>query len=328
LTRLRPENSTSLIIPENNEVGSLGEVAQRASEFASQSKAKNTIRGYTSDWSQFCRWCSGNALSCLPATPETVALYVTDLAAQHKPATLNRHLAAISQTHQIAGFETPTRSSKVRLVMAGIRRTKGIAQTGKTPVVIADLRRMVDRLPATLISIRDRAILLVGFAGAFRRSELVTLDHRDVEFTREGLIVTIRRSKTDQEGAGGKIGIPYGSNPATCPVRSLQDWIERSSTKEGPLFRPINRHSQIASRRLSGEAVAEIVKRHAEAVGLNASDIGAHSLRSGLATSSAAAGASERAIMNQTRHRSLTQVRRYIRDGNLFRENAAAVVGL
>jgi integrase len=191
-----------------------------------------------------------------------------------------------------------------------------------------DLRRMIAQLPETLIGVRDRAILLVGFAGAFRRSELVALNHDDVEFTRDGLVISIRRSKTDQEGAGRKIGIPYGSNPATCPVRSLQDWIECGDIKEGPLFRPINRHGQIAGRRLSGEAVAEIVKRYATKAGMNANQFAGHSLRSGLATSSAAAGASERAIMNQTGHRSVMTVRRYIRDGNLFRENAAAVVGL
>jgi integrase len=264
----------------------------------------------------------------LPATADTVALYLTNLASTHKPATLSRRVAAILQAHQIAGLESPTSSCKVRLVMAGIRRTKGTAQNAKTPVLIGDLRRFVEQLPGTLIGVRDRALLLIGFAGAFRRSELVALDRTDVELTREGLIVTIRRSKTDQGAAGRKVGIPYGCNPDTCPIRSFQNWIEHSGINDGPLFRPINRHGQMADRRLSDEAVAGVVKKYACSVGLAAPSFAGHSLRSGLATSSAAAGASERAIMNQTGHRSLTTLRRYIRDGNLFRENAAAVVGL
>ena len=332
LTGLRPfQMSSQLIVPEDpqrSQFGLLAEIADSASEYTSHSKAPNTVRGYQSDWKHFSGWCKSHALSSLSASAQTVALYLAYLSASHKPATLSRHVAAISQAHQIAGFESPTSSSKVRLVMAGIRRTKGTAQNAKTPVLVADLRRMVASLPESLIGCRDRALLLIGFAGAFRRSELVSLDHTDIGFIRDGLVVSIRRSKTDQEGAGRKIGIPYGSNPDTCPVRSLQDWIERSSIKEGPVFRPINRHSQIGSRRLSGEAVAGVVKRCAKAIEHDATRFAGHSLRSGLATSSAAAGASERAIMNQTGHRSLTTVRRYIRDGSLFRENAAAMVGL
>jgi integrase len=165
-------------------------------------------------------------------------------------------------------------------------------------------------------------------AAAFRRSELVALNRCDAEFTREGLIIIIRRSKTDQEAEGRKIGIPYGSNLDTCPIRSLQDWLERSGIDGGPIFRPINRHGRMALTRLSAAAVAEVVKKYVEAVGLNPDVFAGHSLRSGLATAAAAAGASERSIMNQTRHRSLTTVRKYIRTESLFRENAAAVLGL
>jgi integrase len=150
----------------------------------------------------------------------------------------------------------------------------------------------------------------------------------DVAITRDGIVITIRRSKTDQEGEGRKIGIPYGSNPATCPVRSMQDWLEHCGFTEGPLFRPVDRFGRVAAFRLSAAAVAEVVKRYVAAVGLKASDFAGHSLRSGLATSAAMAGASERSIMNQTGHRSVNTVRRYIRDGSLFRENAAATVGL
>jgi integrase len=225
-------------------------------------------------------------------------------------------------------MESPTRASKVRLVMAGIRRTLGTAQVAKRPVLVEDLKRMISRLPEGLIGVRDRVLLLIGFCGAFRRSELVALDRDAVEITADGLVITIKRSKTDQEGVGRKVGLPYAAHKETCPVRSLQEWLERSGITGGPLFRPINRHGKMATERLSGSAVGKIVKRYATAVGLDATKFGGHSLRSGLATSAAAAGASERSIMAQTGHRSVNMVRRYIRDGSLFRENAAAIVGL
>jgi site-specific recombinase XerD len=322
---------TDLILsdrPTNTEIGPLSEIADRASEFIHNSKSKNTIRAYRADWSHFEGWCEAHGQISLPATADIVALYVTDLADTHKPATLTRRISAISQAHQIAGMETPTGSAKVRLVMAGIRRTKGTAQTGKTPILVDDLRRMLAGVPGNLLGVRDRVLLLIGFCGAFRRSELVALDAADVAITREGLVVSIRRSKTDQEGEGRKIGIPYASHVETCPVRSLQDWFEKSGITEGPLFRPIDRFGKMASIRLSAAAVADIVKRYAAAVGLDATEFAGHSLRSGLATSAAAAGASERSIMRQTGHRSEKMVRRYIKDGSLFRENAVAVVGL
>ena len=309
-------------------IGTLAAIADQASEFSHQAKARNTIRAYKADWSHFQAWCRVHGQASLPALPDVVALYVTSLAATHKPATIARRITAISQAHQTAGFDTPTTSSKVRMVLAGIRRAKGTAQEAKTPVLIEDLRKMVALLPDTLLGIRDRALLVLGFSCAFRRSEVVSLDLSDLALTRDGLTVTLRRSKTDQEGAGRKIGVPYGSTLATCPIRSVQQWMERSKISEGPLFRPINRHGKMASFRLSDGAVAEIVKRHAAAAGMDATDFAGHSLRSGFATSAAMKGASERSIQNQTGHRSLEMLRRYIRDGSLFRENAAAMVGL
>jgi site-specific recombinase XerD len=322
---------TDLILadrPTHTQIGPLAEIADRASEFIQQSKSKNTIRAYRADWTHFESWCKAHGQTSLPATPDTVALYVSDLAATHKPSTITRRISAISQAHQMNEMETPTGSAKVRLVMAGIRRTKGTAQTGKTPILVDDLRRILAGLPGNLLGVRDRVLLLIGFCGAFRRSELVALDAADVAVTREGLVVTIRRSKTDQEGEGRKLGIPYASHLETCPVRSLQDWLEKSGITEGPLFRPIDRFGRMASIRLSAAAVGEIVKKYAAAVGLDATEFAGHSLRSGLATSAAAAGASERSIMRQTGHRSEKMVRRYIRDGSLFRENAVATVGL
>ena len=179
-----------------------------------------------------------------------------------------------------------------------------------------------------MIGTRDRALLLVGFAGAFRRSEIVALNVEDIAFSTDGATVTLRRSKTDQDGAGRKVGIPYGSNPATCPVRALQAWLAASGITEGPLFRWIRKAGRMQHGRLSGSAVAEIVKRHAGTAGLDTSKYAGHSLRAGLVTAAAIAGSSDRAIMKQSGHRSSAMVQRYIRDASLFRENAAAVVGL
>jgi integrase len=187
---------------------------------------------------------------------------------------------------------------------------------------------MLATLPDGLAGTRDRALLLTGFAGAFRRSELVGLDRADLEFNARGLVITLRRSKTDQEGHGRKVALPYGSTFETCPVRSMQAWLEESGITDGPLFRKINRHGQLHLARLCGSAVALTVKRSVRAAGLDPSKYSGHSLRSGFATAAAIAGASERAIMNQTGHQSSKMVRRYIRDGNLFRDNAAAKLGL
>lgn len=191
-----------------------------------------------------------------------------------------------------------------------------------------DIRAMVEACDAGMIGLRDRALILLGFAGSFRRSELVSLDAADCEFGRDGLTITLRRSKTDQEAQGRKVGIPYGSNPGTCPIRTLQSWMEAATISEGAVFRSINRHGRVRAHRLSGNDVARVAKKLAERAGLDASHYAGHSLRSGHATSAAIAGASERSIMNQTGHRSVQMVRRYIRDGCLFRENSAGKLGL
>lgn len=313
-----------------SEVGeaALATLAEQARDYMSQAKAENTMRAYRADWQDFTGWCAESGVNALPASSETLALYLAARADGCKVSTLQRRLSAISQAHALAGYDSPTKSAAVRLVWQGIRRAKGIAQEGKAPALTADIRRMVVALPDGILGIRDRALLLLGFAGAFRRSELVALDRSDVELTREGVTVTIRRSKTDQEGVGRKVGIPYGSNPDTCPVRALAGWLEASGITEGALFRSLNRHGHILADRLSDKGVARVVKRAAEAAGLDPANYAGHSLRAGLATSAAAAGVSERAIMQQTGHKSVGMVRRYIRDGSLFRENAAASVGL
>jgi site-specific recombinase XerD len=300
-----------------------------AETYIRRAKADNTVKAYRSDWARFETFCRGREVACLPAAPATVAAYAADAARTLKANTIDRHLTAISQAHQLASVANPVEDKLVRTVMAGIRRVKGTAQRGKEPLSPELLRQMFAGTPDGLRARRDRALLLVGFAGAFRRSELVALRCEDVRFAEEGLVATIPKSKTDPEGAGQTVGIPYGSHPESCPVRALETWLERSRITGGYLFRAIGRWGgEAAARPLCDHQLAKIVKRLAARAGLDPAAFSGHSLRSGLATSAAEGGASERAIMEQTRHRSLKQVRKYIRRGSLFQDNAAARSGL
>lgn len=300
-----------------------------AETYIRRARAGNTVKAYRSDWTSFEAFCRGRELASLPAAAATVAAYAVESARRLKAKTIERRLSAISQAHQIAGHASPVEDKIVRTVMAGIRRVKGTAQQGKEPLSGELLRDMFQNAPNDLRSIRDRALLLVGFAGAFRRSELVELRYQDVRFTDEGLIVTIPKSKTDQEGAGQTVGIPYGSHLESCPVRALQTWLDKSNITHGYLFTAIGRWGgEATGKPICDHQLARIIKRLAAGAGLDPQSFSGHSLRSGLATSAAEGGASERAIMDQTRHRSLKQVRKYIRRGSLFRDNAAARSGL
>jgi site-specific recombinase XerD len=304
-------------------------VAQAEASFRA-ARAGATLRAYAHDWKQFRTWCDETRLVPLPASPQALILYSTDLVKnRHKKLnTLSRRLAAVSQMHQQAGFESPTRSWAVQQFLRGLRREIGIAPVRKRPVLVQDLKCILTQLPDSLLGKRDRALLLLGFTGALRRSELVGLNTGDIEETSDGLIVAIRRSKTDQQGEGRRVGIPQGADQATCPLWALEEWRTAALIDSGPLFRVMNRHGQVLDKRLSAEGVAIVVKRYVEKLNYDPAAFAGHSLRAGLATSAAAAGKSERAIMNQTGHRSVTTVRRYIRDGNLFRENAADKIGL
>ena len=210
----------------------------------------------------------------------------------------------------------------------GVRRTLGTTRRQVRPLTVPELRSMLQGLRTDPAGCRDRALLLLGFAGALRRSELVGLDVADVTEGTDGLTVRLRRSKTDQEGAGRTVGIPYGSNPVTCPVRAWRAWLEVSGITDGAAFRPVDRHGHTGTARLSGHAVALVLKRHAARVGLDPAEVAGHSLRAGLATSAASAGVPERVIAEQTGHKGTSMLRRYIRRGSLFRENAAGAVGL
>lgn len=312
---------------DDRQLARLDDLGSQARDFLHAARSANTHRAYRSDWQHFADWCTDNGLDALPAAGSTLALYLTDHARALKPSTLQRRLVAIKQAHRAAGTLSPTEDAGVTSVWRGIRRTVGTAQIGKAALLTEDIRAMVAMLPETVAGTRDRALFLVGFLGAFRRSELVALDVADVQITRDGLIVTIRRSKTDQDGEGQKIGIPRGKMPATCPVRALTTWLELIP-EAGPIFRAVDRVQRVRPTRLSDRDVARIVKRTAQLAGFDPALYAGHSLRAGLATSAAAAGVEERQIMAQTRHRSVIVARRYIRDGNLFRGNAAAAVGL
>ncbi len=308
-----------------------GEVAaplfRRAAEIFAQARAPNTVRAYAADWRDFTSWCVRHSFAALPATPGIVVLYLTDRSASAAIATLTRKLAAISQAHRAAEHESPARSQAVRLFLAGLRRERGSAPVSKRAILARDLRAMLAAAPDSLLGVRDRALLLTGYLGAFRRSELVALDAEDVEFTEQGVVLRLRRSKTDPEGKGEKKGIPRG-RPGVCAVAVLRQWMEEASISSGAVFRRMDRYGRVLPARLSGAAVALVVKRYAGAAGLDPAHVAGHSLRAGLATAAAMAGKSERAIMRQTLHRSVATLRRYIRDGSLFRDNAADGIGL
>lgn len=325
---------TELVPTSEAALARLAPTVEKARDFVALSQAANTARAYRADWVHFEAWCVERGLAALPATPATVALYLTDLAepseegqVARKVSTIQRRLSGIVFFHKAADHDSPADSREVRAVMRGIRRAKGAPPTEKQPATTEVIRAMVEPLGDDLRGRRDRALLLLGFAGALRRSELVGLEVKDAQLTREGIVLTIRRSKTDQEGQGMTRGIAYGSNPDTCPVRALQAWLEHTSIKDGPLFRSL-RFGRVQPRGLDGRDVARIVKRAATEAGLDPTHFSGHSLRAGLATAAAAAGVSERAIMDQTGHRSLAIMRRYIRKGSLFKDNASAQVGL
>ncbi|HEY1292775.1 MAG TPA: site-specific integrase [Chloroflexota bacterium] len=314
------------VVPVSTE---LAQLAEQAQSYARAARSPRTVKAYASDWRHFSNWCAERGLERLPATPITVAMYVTDMAANGlRPATIDRRLVAINREHKVARAPQPGLSPEVKETLAGVRRSVGTAQRQVAALLTDDLKSMLSATPDSLRGLRNRAVLLLGFAGAFRRTELVSLNRGDLDFQRNGLVVTLRRSKTDQEGRTRRVGIPFGSTELTCPVRGVQRWLEAAEISRGAVFRAVDRHDNVSSERLSDRSIARLVKEHAELVGLDPSRYAGHSLRAGLATSAADGGASDRAIMRQTGHRSTAMVNRYVREGRLFRDNAAVLAGL
>ena len=316
----------------------LRETTRRARRYFESARAPATARAYASDLADFETWCKVEAggLPTLPASPQTVALYIADMAGRGlKASTISRRLTAVSVLHKAAGLESPSLDERVKDVFKGIRREHGSLEKGAAPLLTPTIKRMIlvaretAETPAQhQAALRDAALLLVGYAGAFRRSELSSLRIEDVEFVEDGATVLLGRSKTDQEGKGQKRALPYGSHPETCPVRNLGRWLELLGEDEGPIFRPIDRHGNLRRAALSYRSVCEVVKRRAQAAGLDRDRYSGHSLRAGLATAASAAGVSQRSIMDQGDWKSVQTVMRYVREGTLFKNNAAASVGL
>jgi integrase len=282
--------------------------------------APATRRAYRADIDHFRAW-GGD----IPSTDAELATYLAEHATTLKVATLVRRMAAISVAHEAQGLPNPVRSPLVRATLRGVRREHGATQRQAKPLLRDDLFAVLAATGDGLKDIRDRALLLIGFAGGFRRSELAAITCEDVERVRQGLVITLRRSKTDQDGIGRKIGIPYGRS-RWCPVAALERWLAAAGIEHRPLFRRVDRHGRVSAERLSAEAVCLIVRERVAAAGYDPTGYSGHSLRAGFATSAAQAGASSWRIRQQTGHASDAMLGRYIRDGELFIDNAAGVL--
>ena len=302
--------------------GDLGRVAV----YMNAAKADATRRAYAADWRAFAAWCATDGGD--PSAPQTVARYFADLADQGTaPSTIERRAVGLRVELRSRGIEEAITHAAVRETLKGIRRTVGRATRRQAAPLLADATRAIATelaKTAGLKATRDRALILLGFSTACRESELCALTVADLTFNADGVTVTVRRSKTDQDGEGRRVGVPFGRTAETCPVRAVRAWLDASGIIEGPAFRAVTRHGRLATTALSTRAVDDIVRHAAAAAGLDAAHFSGHSMRAGLATSAARAGVPEASIMRQTGHRSLTMVRRYIREGELYRDNAAA----
>lgn len=307
---------------------------EAARKYARASKAANTTGAYTSDLEHFQAWADARNLAALPATAETVALYISSLAEDgYKTSTIGRRIVAISKAHQAANLPNPTQAQAVKSVIAGIRREHGTAKEGKAPILTEHIRKwIIDVLPRSpkwrsLADARDKALILVGYAGNLRRSELVALDFEDIEFTSQGMIITIRKSKTDQEGEGYQKAIEYGTFAETCPVKALTSWLTLAGIESGAIFRRIRKGS-LTTDRLESKTVGLVCKALVKSIGLNPADYGAHSLRAGGITQALMNGATELDAMRQSGHKSAEVFRGYYRVANLFKNNASGKLGL
>jgi site-specific recombinase XerD len=291
------------------------------------SKANNTIRAYKSDFTDFRLFCAQNGFKSLPSEPKIVSLYLTHLSTKDiKMSTLKRRLVSIGIVHKLKGHYLDTKHPSIIENIMGIKRRKGSIQKGKKPILINDLKNIINAIDKQkneeIKKIRDRSIILVGFSGGFRRNEIVSLDLEDLDFVTEGIKITIKRSKTDQFGEGSLKGLPYFDNSQYCPVLSLKKWIETSNINSGPLFRRFSKGSKLTNHRLTDQTVALLIKKYLDLAGINSKNYSGHSLRSGFATTAAESGAEERSIMAMTGHKSTEMVRRYIKEASLFKNNA------
>lgn len=288
-------------------------------EYLKQSVSDSTRRALKNDMDHFKAW-GGR----VPASPELVASYLTAHAEKLSIATLRRRLVSITKAHRLGGYESPVQSELVQMTIKGIRRVHGKPQRRVSPILKDDLIAMVAHAPDNMIGVRDKALLLIGFAGAFRKSELVALKCNDLEFSKQGLTITIQRSKTDQAGEGRQVAIPYAKG-RICPVRALREWIEQLPDQSGAIFRSVTKAGKISEVHLSARSVSNIIKRYVSSIGLDPENYSGHSLRAGLATSAAMHGISSWKIRAQTGHKSDAMLQRYIREGDLFSQNASSI---
>ena len=291
------------------------------------SKAINTIRAYKSDFNDFRLFCAQNGFKSLPSDPNIVSLYLTHLSTKDaKMSTLKRRLVSIGVIHKLKGHYLDTKHPSIIENIMGIKRRKGSNQKGKKPILISSLKQIInvidDQDKQEIKKFRDRTIILIGFSGGFRRNEIVSLNYNDLDFVQEGLKINIRRSKTDQFGEGFVKALPYFDSSKYCPVISLQKWIEISKINSGPLFRRFTKGSNLSENRLTDQTVALLIKEYLMLAGIDSKNYSGHSLRSGFATSAAESGVEERSIMAMTGHKSTEMVRRYIKEANLFKNNA------
>ena len=291
------------------------------------SKAKNTVRAYKSDFKDFCIFCAQNGFKSIPSEPKIVSLYLTHLSTNEvKISTIKRRLVSIGVIHKLKGHYLDTKHPMIIENILGIKRRKGSIQIGKKPLLINNLKLIIDVIDKNnyedLKKLRDRSIILMGFSGGFRRNEIVSLDCDDLDFVAEGLKINLKRSKTDQFGEGSVKGLPYFDNTQYCPVLSLKNWIESAKISSGPLFRRFSKGSKLTENRLTDQTVALLIKKYLKLAGIDNKNYSGHSLRSGFATAAAESGADERNIMAMTGHKSTEMVRRYIKEANLFKNNA------
>jgi integrase len=318
------------IIPLNAPAADFEALVAKARAFVLASKSVNTLRGYRSDWSDWVNWTAAHQLRAFPADSTAVALYLTDRSTTLRASSLARRLNAIAFHHHQAGvLDSPTSAPLVRATFQGIRREIGIAQSFKRALLTPEIRRIVACCPETLAGLRDRALILTSYAMAARRSESAGLTAEDIEAVPEGLLVTIKKSKVDQESAGRKVGIPYGADEATCPVRALTIYMAAAGILSGFVFRAIDQKQRVSPFGLHRDSLGYIYKQAAARAGMKVEDIAGHSLRSGFCTEAARQNVPEYLIRRQSGHKPGSKtLDRYIRLGEMFTRNAAAGVGL
>ena len=290
------------------------------------SKATNTLRAYKSDFRDFAVFCAKHGFNSMPSDPKIVSLYLTHLSSNSKISTLRRRLVSIGVIHKLKGHYLDTKHPIIIENLMGIKRKKGSMQIGKKPILINHLKLIINAIDEKKMDeikkIRNRTLILVGFSGGFRRTEIISIDYEDIDFVEEGLKINLKRSKTDQFGEGLVKGIPYFNNEKYCPVTSLKNWINLSKIKTGPIFRRFVKGSILTDHRLTDQSVVLIIKEYLKLAGIENKYFAGHSLRSGFATVAAESGADERSIMAMTGHKTTQMVRRYIKEANIFKNNA------